>query len=205
LLKITKPENVMKKLARPLFFVGALCTLLVQSGCYGSFSLTNKIYDWNDSAIDNKFGKSLLFWVLCIIPVYGFCALADIVILNLIEFWTGSNPISMKEGDYEQQLVERNGVHYKMEATRNKLAITPLDGPKAGKTTAFIYRASDKTWNIETDGKLVTIAKVDFGADGNNSVTYLLPAGKSTTMALPSNEQELAGMMHARKMNVAVK
>src|SRR5215218_1769215 len=139
----------MKKPARLLLILGAACTLIVQSGCYGSFGLTNKLYDWNDEVAPSKFGKSLLFWGLCIIPIYEICVAADIVVLNLIEFWSGSNPISMKPGEHEQQIVEKSGIHYKMEAVHNQLAITVLDGKHAGKKTVLKFRDADQTWNLD--------------------------------------------------------
>lgn len=50
----------------------------------------------------------IIFLVFCAIRVYSFAVFVDAVILNLIEFWTGSNPISMNEGDIEIQYKKRN-------------------------------------------------------------------------------------------------
>jgi hypothetical protein len=193
----------MRKYARPVIFIVAAWTLLVQSGCYGSFGLTKKVYDFNGEVSDSKFVQSLLFWVLCIIPVYAAAALIDVVILNLIEFWSGSNPISMKEGDYEMQVVERNGVQYRMEATRNQLAVTPLNGRKEGQKTTFVYRESDRSWNIEKDGQMITIAKVEF-ENGKNVAQFFNLKGAPTTIDLPNDSDALAAMKQS-KMDVAFK
>jgi hypothetical protein len=74
------------------------------TACFGKFALTRKIYEWNDS-FDNKFLKTLLFYGLNIIPVYGIGGAVDFFILNLIEFWTGSNPLSMAPGQKEKQVI----------------------------------------------------------------------------------------------------
>ena len=39
-----------------------------------------------------------MFWGLLIIPVYELAGLGDFVIFNLIEFWTGKNPIAQSGG-----------------------------------------------------------------------------------------------------------
>lgn len=62
------------------------------TGCYGSFALTKKIHTWNGS-LGNKWLNTIVFWVLVIVPVYELVALGDAIIFNLIEFWTGSNPL----------------------------------------------------------------------------------------------------------------
>ena len=70
----------------------SLC-LLANTGCFGSFALVRKIYDFNQS-FRNKFVRTIVFWLFCIVPVYEVCALGDAVIFNLIEFWTGSNVLA---------------------------------------------------------------------------------------------------------------
>ena len=69
---------------------------LAGSSCYGQFALTKKLHAWNGS-FGNKFLSTLLFWVFVLLPVYEVTLLVDAWILNLIEFWTGSNPLAMNE------------------------------------------------------------------------------------------------------------
>jgi hypothetical protein len=70
--------------------VVSACTLV--AGCYGSFTLTKKVYDWNGEASDNKFVVWLVFLGLNVIPVYGIAVAVDALIMNSVEFWTGENP-----------------------------------------------------------------------------------------------------------------
>ena len=81
----------MKSLSRAI----ALTTLLGVSttACYGKFMLTRKVYEINGKVTDNKFVHSLVMWVFMIVPVYFLAGVADVVILNLVEFWTGTNPM----------------------------------------------------------------------------------------------------------------
>ncbi|MDX2011655.1 MAG: DUF3332 domain-containing protein [Myxococcaceae bacterium] len=63
------------------------------TGCYGKFAATKKLHDWNGS-FGSKFVSTLIFWLFLILPVYELFALGDALIFNLIEFWTGSNPLA---------------------------------------------------------------------------------------------------------------
>ena len=116
-------------------------------GCIGNFKLTNKVLKWNQK-VSNKFVNELLFLVMHIIPVYPITILVDILVLNSIEFWTGSNPISMKPGEKETQYVSKDGVEYKIEATQNKFHIVQLEGPNKGDQVDLIYNPETKTWFI---------------------------------------------------------
>ena len=64
------------------------------SGCFGSFALTRNIYGLNERISDNKFVRWLVFLGFSIIPVYEVGALVDVLVINSIEFWTGSNPLA---------------------------------------------------------------------------------------------------------------
>lgn len=64
------------------------------TGCFGKFSLTRKLYAWNTGVGGNKFVTNLVFWGLCIIPVYELAGAGDLIVLNAVEFWTGSNPVA---------------------------------------------------------------------------------------------------------------
>lgn len=83
-------KNILK-----LVVVGLLiASMAVMSvGCYGSFNLTKKVYNWNGS-MGNKWVKEIVFIVLNVVPVYGIAGGIDAVILNTIEFWTGNNPMA---------------------------------------------------------------------------------------------------------------
>jgi len=66
--------------------VGAL-----SAGCFGKFQLTRNLYAINQS-IDEKYVRSAATWIF-VIP-YALTGILDFVIFNVIEFWTGENPIA---------------------------------------------------------------------------------------------------------------
>ena len=80
----------MKKKFLPIAAV-ILAGSLVLPSCIGSFALSNKVRAWNQT-IDNKFVNEVVFLALWIVPVYEISMLADVLVINSIEFWTGENP-----------------------------------------------------------------------------------------------------------------
>lgn len=83
------------RLGRRLMLGGASSVVL--SGCFGSFSATRKLWGWNDD-VGDKWVNWLVFLGLSILPVYQLFVLADVLVLNSVEFWTGSNPVK-RAGD----------------------------------------------------------------------------------------------------------
>ena len=63
------------------------------SGCYGPFKLTKSLHRWNGE-VAGKWPREGVFLLLVMVPVYSFSALADAIVFNSIEFWTGDNPIA---------------------------------------------------------------------------------------------------------------
>lgn len=80
------------------------------AGCYGSFALTNKLSKWNSQATGNKIGNGAIALLLTVIPVYPLIMIVgDLLILNTIEFWSGSNPVAV--GDtYHETDAEGNSI-----------------------------------------------------------------------------------------------
>lgn len=147
------------------------------SSCLGGFNLTKNVYGWNDSATGNKFVNNLIFWGMVIIPVYGVTLFLDAVIFNLIEFWGGSNPISMEEGDYEVEYQNYAGVSYKVEATPNTFTITQLEGEEAGKVTVMRFDTDTETWFYEVGDE--SVALMSFEGDDNNTLQLYTATGET--------------------------
>lgn len=73
--------------------VALVAIALFTSGCYGPFLLTRKVHQWNGEVSDNKWIVETVFIVCAWLPVYGIATLADAIIFNSVEFWTGNNPL----------------------------------------------------------------------------------------------------------------
>ncbi|PIQ83157.1 MAG: hypothetical protein COV75_09095 [Candidatus Omnitrophica bacterium CG11_big_fil_rev_8_21_14_0_20_63_9] len=69
-----------------------LALLLGAGGCYGPFNLTRRLYHWN-GAVGGKWEQEFMFLLLVWAPVYAFTGLADSILFNSLEFWTGENPV----------------------------------------------------------------------------------------------------------------
>lgn len=82
----------------PLTLLIALA--LPQSGCIGSFRLTNAVYDFN-RGLGSLVVQEIVFLAFLILPVYNIAILVDAIILNVIEAFTGSNPMGKNAGDAE--------------------------------------------------------------------------------------------------------
>jgi len=65
------------------------------AGCWGSFNLTGRVYDWNGS-FNSKWVSWLVFLVFIILPVYGITLFIDGLIINTIEFFSGRNPVNRR-------------------------------------------------------------------------------------------------------------
>lgn len=175
----------MKKL---LSYSLAFCFLITQTSCFGSFELIQKVYNWNDSVSSNNFVKTLLFYLLNIIPVYGIAGFLDVVIFNLIEFWSGSNPLAMAEGDMEQQLITVNGQEYLVTATKNQFKFEKMNGVEAEELGILKFADDANTWSYVKNGEETNLATIN----DDLSVTYHTDKGdvlvdRDALMGAPSN------------------
>jgi len=142
-----------------------LCLLAVfaatTTGCFGEFALTRKVYTWNDDVSDNNFVKTLVFWGLNVIPVYGIASFADLVIFNLIEFWTGSNPIAMADGETESQIVEYDGKLYELKATKNHFSVTEIT--EGSDNFTYVYKLYEESQKIvlQTETSEFVVSHID--------------------------------------------
>jgi hypothetical protein len=66
---------------------------LFGASCLGPNKAFNSVHDWNMKVSDNRWVNEAVFLGMNIIPVYGVCLFADYIVLNSIEWWTGSNPV----------------------------------------------------------------------------------------------------------------
>lgn len=182
----------MKIIRKSAFMLAMSSLLITQTGCFGEFALTRKVYNWNDDISDSKVVKSLVMWVMMIIPVYGVAGFVDMIILNLIEFWSGSNPLSMNEGDYEMQMATINGDQFKIEATKDTFTTTQLTGEKAGEVRVMKFDRCDNTWKY-TDSEVSDMAVMTFiGGNPDNMRVYTQNGSVDLTAADMADASVLA-------------
>lgn len=116
----------MKKRFLPVALIVALATSMMTSSCIGSFALFNKLLAWNNQ-VSNKFVNELVFVAFWILPVYEVSALADILVINTIEFWSGSNPVAcgkkVIDGQDGRYIVECDGKGYTITSENDKSVV----------------------------------------------------------------------------------
>jgi hypothetical protein len=99
----------MKRSSRLLATLCLAVFSLQLSGCFGKFSLTRAMWDFNKNISSNKFVQWAVFLVMVIVPVYSIGTLVDALVINSIEFWTGENPVSSAGGADSNTRVVRLG------------------------------------------------------------------------------------------------
>jgi hypothetical protein len=175
--------STMKKFS--VHFISLLLSIsvLLQSGCFGSFGLTQKVYQWN-SSVEDKTVRSILFFVLCVIPVYPVAAFADWIIFNVIEYWEGTNPLVLQPGEVEEQRVTIRGRQMRMEATTCTMKV--FEQKKKGEVllAVFHYDRSSHTWHLQKDGKQTPLVQFGKSADGSVQAFAIRPDGEKVVMEL---------------------
>ncbi len=124
-----------------LLAMTALVSATMMTGCIGGkngFALAGNIYDWNCSASSERWVNEVIFLGMSIFYVYGISLLADAIIFNSIDFWTGENPLASTSGT---------------DAEGNMYAIVP----NADGTATLTYKGQSCT--LTRDGNAVTMSK----------------------------------------------
>lgn len=135
----------MKKKVLSVGLILALASSMMFTSCIGSFALTNKVLSWNKQ-VGNKFVNTLIFAAFWPIPVYPLTMFADVIVINSIEFWSGSNPVA----DNKTMIIDGKDAKYQIEQTQYGYLITNL----AENTTAkFLFDAGENSWSFEYDGQ----------------------------------------------------
>jgi hypothetical protein len=156
-------------------------SMLVATNCYGGFVATKKVYSWN-GGLGNKWVQSIVFWVMIIIPVYEVVALVDFLVLNTLEFWTGSNPMAMKDGEVETQIVHNGGKEYQITATKNQFEVREIAAGKLGNPVYLTFVPQDSAWYMKTNGKSVKVSEATNLAEGQIKLFH--PDGKTVETRL---------------------
>jgi hypothetical protein len=133
------------------FLTSALCLLLACTlmlpGCYGSFPLTRIVHKFNGSVTHNDLVHTIIFWVFLIIPVYHVAMIADALVPNLIEFWTG-------EQIFAEVQVEADGTLLTIEPTTNDEMLVRFDFPDAPDASLRFVRVSKERIDVfDQDGR----------------------------------------------------
>lgn len=128
--------------------VVALSASMMMQSCIGSFALFNKVKNWNEH-VGDKFVNELVFVAMWILPVYELSFVADLFILNTIEFWSGTNPALA-----ETKVIDGKDAQYLVARNQNGYVITNM---KTNQETRFNFNAQDNSWSLENNGQEVKL------------------------------------------------
>lgn len=175
----------MKKRYLTVGTIALIASSLTLSSCIGSFELTKSVMNWNHQ-VGSKFVNELVFVAFWILPVYEVTSIADLLVINSIEFWSGNNPVtaSVKAVDTEQgrYLIACDGKGYTVtfEPTGEKMRLDFIEG--------------ENTWAVNVDGQEYPF--MTFIDD--NHVKMITPSGAMKPVELSDHGilayREMAGM-----------
>jgi hypothetical protein len=80
--------------SRAIVLAVAALFATTSAGCFGRFRAVHAVYDLNREATDNAVVRSLLQAALIVVPVYVVAALVDILVLHVLDFINGTNPVA---------------------------------------------------------------------------------------------------------------
>lgn len=163
----------MKKKSVTLLLATTVAGSMLFSSCIGSFGLTNKLLSWNRS-IDSKFVNELVFIAFWIVPVYEISALADVLVINSIEFWSGSNPVA--DAGTVKTIDGKDGI-YTVETKADGYHIQK-EGEEKG--VDLVFDETEQSWSVEADGETTKLLKFN----GEDEVVMYLPDGKEMSVEL---------------------
>ena len=154
--------------------------VVFSAGCFGKFQLTRSLYEMNQS-IEDKYLRSAVTWLLVIIPVYGVAGFLDFILFNVIEFWSGENPVVTGP---QARVFEKGGERVVMTI-----------GREGGTTVATIekYRAENlvSTLRIRDDGfGSVTSDLIEGGKVARTTTATQMADGSVSVSAVTSDGTE---------------
>ncbi len=156
------------------------------AGCFGKFQLTRKVYEINQS-IQDKYLRSAVTWVFVIIPVYGVAGILDFILFNVIEFWSGENPVT---GVPQTRVYARAGEKAVMTVSREDGAtVATIETYRDDRLVSTVRIRDDGNGSVASqrieNGVLVRSATAAESGDGSVSVTVASSSGTTTTRYSP--------------------
>ncbi len=139
------------------------------SSCVGSFALFNKYCKWQTTMTSNKYVNGIVGIIL--FPIAGtVTSFVDYIVLNTIEFWSGSNPVASNT----TTVMGQDGRYYAVKTTRKGYEVKA----PTGEVTYFLHDEKTDSWSMMQNGVVKEIFR--FNADG--TIRANLPNGETITV-----------------------
>jgi len=169
----------MKKHARLISITLVSALLLISlSGCFGNFALTRKAYQFNES-VGDKWVQQVVFWIMNIVPVYYAAGVLDVVLFNTVEFWTGSNPVTMNPGQEVIKYAATENGDFQIKISQNRIYMIQTSGANSGAAMEMNFNPETNSWYLSSNGQTHKIARMD-----NENLNLIYPSGKELAIHL---------------------
>ncbi|MGA7104292.1 MAG: DUF3332 family protein [Candidatus Deferrimicrobiaceae bacterium] len=150
--------------------------VVFSAGCFGKFQLTRNLYDINRS-VEDKYLRSAVTW-LFVIP-YALTGFLDFAVFNLIEFWSGENPIAAGP---QARAYEKGDERAEMTIAREGGATVATIGKyRAGSLVSTLRICDDGAGSVTSElrenGNVSRTMTATLAADGSVSVTSVSATG----------------------------
>jgi len=159
--------------------------IVVSTGCFGKFQLTRNLVDINKS-VEDQYVRSAVTW-LFVIP-YALTGFLDFAVFNLIEFWSGENPIAAGP---QARVYEKGDERAEMTITREGGAtVATVARYRAGSLVSTLRirdeGAGSVTADLVEEGKVSRTTTATQAQDGSISVAVVSSSGTETTRYSPT-------------------
>ena len=156
-----------------------LVATIMFSSCIGSFRLTNKLKDWNES-VGSKWVNELVFLAMHIVPVYEVAIFVDAVVLNSVEFWTGK-----KASVKVQVVLNSQGQDVEITAMENGYSLSCGD-----QSMNLLFDEETQVWSAEYNNQTTQLVRL---VDADNAQLFLMN-GDVMDITLDAQGVEMARM-----------
>ncbi len=195
------------KMMTRLLVLTLIGTTTFATACFGNFSLTRGIYGWNKTVSSSKFVQWIVFVGLSVIPVYEIGMLADLFIFNVLEFWTGSNPIASRDSPQTKEVALSESKTMVMTNWGDQLDVQIRQNGEVESAFSFVTTETGMSM-IDADGKVVArVQDLDgavqvVNALGQSLATYSAEQGAQVSAAY-QNSGSTGALQAAQNLNIS--
>jgi hypothetical protein len=154
---------VIRKSTTILLLAIFLASTAASTGCIGRMALSGKVGEFNLEVVESKWAREGVFLLLYIFMVYPVCGAVDLLIINSIEFHTGTNPIS------DQPRLARAGETRDVTAEDGSRVLSTLREDGSIDLVITTPDGQEHFANMQRDGATVIARDADGNALGSST------------------------------------
>ena len=188
----------VKKVQKKIIISLLILSVFLTGNCFGKFSLVRKIYDINADITFGQQGKlggiikSIFMILFLILQVYTISSFVDIILFNVIEFWTDKNPLALNEKTNEE-LVSNNGTSITKKINGNRMDLVVKNNEKI--ETIILFKDKPGKFYTEKKNQIEEI-KLNSMEFGSVSILSMDTSNESKKQIVPTHLIEEAQSKH---------